>query len=433
MAFRVYHHADPNAHPARPGHSERPHRVAAVLDGLATVSRNFPRGMIEFKAAPVAPVEAALLLHDAGYIEELARPFGPHEEFRRLDTSGRTIQAADSFEAALGAVGAACEAVDDAAAGKIYGALIACRPAGHQALRAKAQDGCILGTAALAAKHARKAHGMRVAVLDFDAHFGSGTVSLLGDDPDIFYGSTYQETDRSNASDTARSLSIPLPSRSRSGSFDMREAWAKITQRVREFAPDLIVVSAGFDAHEKDCSSSLRWIQDDYRILGYNIETLARDVCGGRVIHVLEGGDDLEVLRYSSVAYLQAFYRAPLPDNGMAADAYTEPQFSVGNASPYLESSFKAGHLYSGGLSAFSVVGVGGRLWICRNGSNAMIYTVPDALRRRSWRHLDDIAERVTGQFFVEIRDIIELEARARRVSNRPRRRGRFLHEIRGS
>lgn len=419
MSLRVYHHADPFMHRALPGSSDRPHRIAALLDGFITVERGVtPSESIEFKVAPTAPLETALLLHDESYIEALARPFGEGEHFRRLGTLGTAIQAPDSLEAALGAVGAACEAVDAIVAGEVASALLACRPAGNRARRGEAKDGCLLGTAAFAAKHAKEKHGMRVAILDFDAKFGRGTVDLIGGHPDILYASTHEDEGPLSRDDDAQLMCLPLAATPAGieGSINMREAWFQITRRVREFAPDLIVVSAGFGAHEKDRSSKLKWKQDDYRHLGSTIEWLARDLCGCPVMHVLEGGDDLEVLRHAGLSYFRDFFWGR-NSNGRSAHAHAKPQWiePEQKASPYLVGDLELGRLYSGGFARYGVGKAGGRLWIRDNCKDAFIYTVPDALKKRHWRDLDEMIEPLSGQGFIEIRDIIEFEARLRK------------------
>jgi acetoin utilization deacetylase AcuC-like enzyme len=424
MPFRVYHHADPFTHRALPGAADRPHRIAALLDGLAAVDRLTKCDAIEFKVAPTAPLETALLMHNEAYIETLARPFEEGEHFRRLGAVGTTIQASDSFEAALGAVGAACEAVDAIVAGELESALVACRPAGNRARRVDARDGCLLGTAALAAKHAQEKHGMRVAILDFDARFGRGTVDLIGGNPDIFYASTHEDEGPMSREDDAQLMCLPLAATPAGieGSINMREAWSKITSRLVEFKPDLIVVSAGFGAHEKDCSSKLKWKQDDYRHLGSTIDWLARDLCGCPSIHVLEGGDDLEVLRYTGLSYFGAFfggkYSTSRTPGSHALPQWIKPEGQA--ATPYLVGDLKVTHRYSGGFARYGVVKAGGRLWIrdgCTDamGSSALIHTIPDFLKKRHWRDIDELIERLSGQGVIEIRDIIEFEAQLRK------------------
>lgn len=406
MPFRVYHHADVYAHPVRPGHPERPHRVAAMLQGLAALEHE----AIEFKLAPLAPLEAALLLHDESYIEELARPFEPGERFRKLDRE--TIQAPDSLDSALGTVGALFEAVDDTVAGKIEGSLAVCRPAGHHACRSNAMGFCMIGPAALAAKHAELAHGKRVAVLDFDVHHGNGTEDLLWHEEGIFFASTHQGTawPGSGRADTVgrhgQIMNRPLPSFS-SGKA-MREAWSEIFDRVRQFAPDLIVVSAGFDAHVRDPLENLRWTRAEYEWLGQQIHALAGEICAGRVVHLLEGGYDLWALQNDAPAYFRPFIDAARP---RAADAHALPQLigpsQGGNPTPYLIGNHPIVARSSG---KYAVVKAAQRLWLQNQETGNLIYTPPNFVKKNSQKPLVEMAERVEAQGFLDIEDIIEFE-----------------------
>lgn len=413
MAFRVYHHADLYAHPVKPGHPERPHRVAAMLQGLAALEH----GSIEFKVAPVAPLEAALLLHDERYIDELARPFEPGERFRQADGVGETLQAPDSLDAALGAVGALCEAVDETVDGRIEGSLTVCRPAGHHACRSKAMGFCLLGGAALAAKYAQVNHGMRVAVLDFDVHHGNGTENLLWDEKEIFFASTHegdawpQTGAVSDVGAHGHFMNRPLPSRS--GKDAMQAAWTEIFEGVRRFAPDLIVVSAGFDAHIRDPLAGLRWGHAEYRWLGGQIALLAREVCGGRVVHVAEGGYDLQVLRHDAVSYFRSFFTgaAPRAEGTHAVPQLIDPS-QGGNPSPYLVGNHP---LAKGETGKYAVVKAAQRMWIQNQVTGAMLYTVPDFVKLHSRQPLVEITERANDDGFLDIDEIVGLEGLAPR------------------
>jgi hypothetical protein len=265
---------------------------------------------------------------------------------------------------------------------------------------------------------------MRVAILDFDARFGRGTVDLIGGNPGIFYASTHEEEGPMSRGETVRTMCRPLSATPAGieGSIAMREAWEEIIKRVAEFKPELIVVSAGFGAHEKDCSSKLKWKQDDYRWLGNLIDMLAHQICQCRVVHVLEGGDDLEVLRYTGLSYFDAFfggkYSTSRTPGSHALPQWIKPEGQA--ATPYLVGNLKVTHRYSGGFARYGVVKAGGRLWIrdgCTDamGSSALIHTIPDFLKKRHWRDVDELIERLSGQGVIEIRDIIEFEAQLRK------------------
>ena len=413
MPFRVYHHADVYAHPVKPGHPERPHRVAALLQGLAALQHD----AIEFKLAPQAPLEAALTLHGERYIEELARPFEPGERFRMADAVGETIQSPGSLDAALGTVGALFEAIDDTVVGKIEGSVAVCRPAGHHACRDTAMGFCLIGPAALAAKYAQTQHGMRVAVLDFDVHHGNGTENLLWDEEEIFFASTHEESawPRTGAvSDVGahgQIMNRPLPTGSKGDA--MQAAWEEIFDGVRRFAPDLIVVSAGFDAHIRDPLAGLRWGPAEYRWLGGQIALLAREVCGGRVVHVAEGGYDLQVLRHDAVSYFRSFFTgvSPRPEGAHAVPQIIDPARG-GNPSPYLVGNHP---MAKGASGKFAVVKAAQRIWIQNQVTGAMLYTVPDFVKLHSREPLEQIAQISNELGFLDIEDIIEMEAQSPR------------------
>ena len=255
----------------------------------------------ETQAATTVGLEA---LHDAAYIAALAEPVGP--EGREID--GDTHLSPGSFEAALHSVGGALLGVDCLLGGHADTAFVATRPPGHHALADRAMGFCLFGNAALAA-HAAGSCGARVAVLDFDVHHGNGTQALLWDAPNTFFASTHQlsawpgtgRRDEVGAHGTI--LNRPL--KSGAGSRRMREAWTEILDAARTFAPDIVIVSAGFDAHQHDPLGGFSWADSDYHFLGNAIREMAQTSAQGRVLSLLEGGYDLGVLRRCGRAYLE--------------------------------------------------------------------------------------------------------------------------------
>jgi acetoin utilization deacetylase AcuC-like enzyme len=202
-------------------------------------------------------------------------------------------------------VGGAVAAVDAVLEGEVQTAFVAMRPPGHHAEQARPMGFCIFGNVAIAAKHALDHHGLdRVAVLDFDVHHGNGSQALLQDDARALFVSSHQMPlwpGTGAASETGpHGTVVNLPLDPGSGGAEMREAWSDALERVRDHGPELILVSAGFDAYRADPLANLMWVEDDYRWITAEICDLADRVCDGRVVSALEGGYDLDALGASA-------------------------------------------------------------------------------------------------------------------------------------
>ena len=292
MVTLVFSHDDCLGHVTPDGHPERVERLLAVERGLAELA-------VERREAPMADDADVLLCHPARYLARV-RAAVPDTGFVQMD--GDTYLSPGSLDAALRAVGGVCAGVDAVIAGEACNAFVACRPPGHHAERETAMGFCLFGTAAIAAKRALEVHGLaRVAVVDFDVHHGNGTQDLLWDEARCLFISSHQmplypgsgATDETGAH--GQILNIPLAAGS--GGAQMRALYeAQVFPRLIEFAPELILVSAGFDAHRDDPLGGLRWTADDFAWLTARICDVAEASAKGRLVSTLEGGYDLDAL-----------------------------------------------------------------------------------------------------------------------------------------
>jgi acetoin utilization deacetylase AcuC-like enzyme len=213
-----------------------------------------------------------------------------------------------SYDAAMRAVGGACAAVDAVLADEAKTAFVVARPPGHHAEREAPMGFCIFGTVAIAARHALDVHGVsRVAVLDFDVHHGNGTQALLWDEARVRFVSSQQMPlwPGTGARDErgAHGQITNLPLDPGSDGTAMWAAWSPVLADLKAWRPELVLVSAGFDAHVDDPLASLTWVETDYTRLTGGICDLAQECCGGRVVSVLEGGYDLPALEASVAAH----------------------------------------------------------------------------------------------------------------------------------
>ncbi|SCY31324.1 histone deacetylase family protein [Paracoccus tibetensis] len=298
----LYSHDSAAGHATPEGHAEQVARYGAVMAGLEGLA-------LDRRAAPLGADADVLRCHPARYLEALR---AGESGSRMLDPD--TFQGPGSLEAALRAVGGACAAVDAVLAGEAEAAFVAMRPPGHHAERETAMGFCLLGTAAIAAKRALEHHGLgRVAVLDFDVHHGNGTQDLLWDEGRAFFASSHQMPlypGTGAASETGahgQVMNVPLPPGS-DGALALRE-WEAVLERAAAHRPQLVIVSAGFDAHAADPLAQLDWDEDDFAALTRMIRDMARDA-GAPVVSVLEGGYDLPALGRSVRAHVTTLMEA---------------------------------------------------------------------------------------------------------------------------
>ena len=300
MTVALFTHAACLAHEPGPGHPESRDRLVAVQTALAESEfANLAR-----LEAPPATTAALTSVHSRSYVEAI---------FAAVIEPGRTItldpdthMSAGSLEAALRAAGGAIAAVDHVLGQRARTAFVATRPPGHHAEMDKAMGFCLFNSVAIAAHHARAAHGLRrIAVVDFDAHHGNGTQAMFWNDPDLFYGSVHQMPcypgtgAASERGAYGNIVNYPLPPGAGSGEY--RAALTAVLDALQAFSPDLVLASAGFDAHVNDPLAAIELETEDFAW------TAARllEAGHGRLVSVLEGGYHLDALAESVAAYLR--------------------------------------------------------------------------------------------------------------------------------
>jgi acetoin utilization deacetylase AcuC-like enzyme len=307
MATALITHADCLGHVTPEGHPERVARLEHILHALEGLD-------LQRVTAPMAAEDDILRCHPAGYLDGLRRA-RPEEGWAQID--GDTFLSPGSLDAAFRAAGAVLRGVDMVLAGEVQNAFAAVRPPGHHAETETAMGFCLFGNAALAAKHALDHHGLsRVAVVDFDVHHGNGTQDLLWDEPRALFITSQQmplwpgsgRPDEDGAH--GQILNMPLPPGS--GGAEMKTAYeTQAFPRLRAFKPELIIISAGFDAHQDDPLASLNWSTADFAWITRELCALAAERCGGRIVSTLEGGYDLNALSRASRAHVEELMKAP--------------------------------------------------------------------------------------------------------------------------
>ncbi|MFC5385247.1 histone deacetylase family protein [Aquamicrobium segne] len=303
MVTRLYSHPACLEHLTPAGHPERPDRLRAIERAL--LDEEFDA--LDRVLAPMAEEEALLYAHPQNHIDSV-RAAVPADGIHHFD--GDTVLSPKSWEAALTAVGAANAAVDDVFSGVASNVFVATRPPGHHAEKTRAMGFCLFNTVAIAARHAQKKHGAeRVAIVDWDVHHGNGTQDIFWDDPSVLYCSTHQlplfpDSGRRNETGAFGNI-VNVPLAPNTGSEAFREAFGtRILPRLDDFAPDLILISAGFDAHHRDPLADINLTEDDFDwATGYLLETATR-ACNNRLVSVLEGGYDLQGLAFSTAAHI---------------------------------------------------------------------------------------------------------------------------------
>ena len=309
MSVLLLTHRDCLGHEMGEGHPESPDRLRAVLQALdaeefAELIRDTP---------DEATVEQLMRVHPAEYVAAILRVQPPPGEYAALDAD--TIMCAGSARAALLAAGAAVRAVDEVCQGQVRRAFCATRPPGHHAERHRPMGFCLFANAVIAARHAQAAHGLaRVAICDFDVHHGNGSQDCTQDDPSILFASSHQMplypgTGAASETGLGNIHNAPLPPGASGAEF--RQAWVeRLLPAIEAFAPGLIVISAGFDAHIRDPLAQLRLTEADFNWITMELCALADRVCEGRVVSLLEGGYDLQALALSTAAHVRALLRS---------------------------------------------------------------------------------------------------------------------------
>jgi len=309
MTTLLISHSDCLDHDTSPRHPESADRLRAVM---AALEADAFRGL-EREDAPVATDEQLLRAHPAEilrYIATASEQAG--DGYARIDAD--TIVSRGSELAARRAAGAVCRAVEAVALGEARNAFCAVRPPGHHAESVRPMGFCLYNNVAIGALEARALHGMaRVAVVDFDVHHGNGTQELFAADPDLFYASCHQSplypgTGKASETGVGNILNVPLAEGS-GGAALLRAISDRIIPALEEFQPDLLMISAGFDAHENDPLAGLNVATEDFESATDLLCAAAERLCGGRVVSTLEGGYNLQDLAASAAGHVRSLMR----------------------------------------------------------------------------------------------------------------------------
>ena len=302
MTVILYSHDSARQHVTPEGHPEQVARFDAVMAALEGLP-------LDRREAPLAEEAEILRCHPASYLQAL-KDAVPGAGTQQIDPD--THLSPGSLEPAMRAVGGACAAVDAVLAGEARAAFVAMRPPGHHAEAATSMGFCLFGTVAIAAKRALDHHGLeRVAVLDFDVHHGNGTQALLWDEARVLFVSSQQSPlwpgtgAASERGAHGQVVNLPLPPGS-DGAL-ARAEWRGALERIRDLSPQLVLISAGFDAHRDDPLAQLEWDDDDYRDLTRDILAASG---GAPVVSCLEGGYDLAALGRSVRAHVDVLLEA---------------------------------------------------------------------------------------------------------------------------
>ncbi|RCS23393.1 histone deacetylase family protein [Phyllobacterium salinisoli] len=314
MVTRLYWHPIYLEHLTPPGHPERPDRLRA-LHGALEGDEFYTLDRVE---APMGGEQTIHYVHPESFAERIRaeipeeideddREKGRPQPLARVDSD--TVVSPKSWEAALTAIGAANAAVDAVFTGQADNVFVASRPPGHHAERDRAMGFCLFNNAAIAARHAQRKHGAeRVAIVDWDVHHGNGTQDIFQADPTVLYCSTHQMplfpgTGAKDETGVGNIVNAPLSANT--GSREFREAFtSRVLPALDEFRPDLIIISAGFDAHHRDPLAEINLDEGDFDWATGKLMDRAERFSGNRLVSILEGGYDLQGLSGSAAAHI---------------------------------------------------------------------------------------------------------------------------------
>lgn len=310
MTTLIFTHPDFRLHDTGMGHPECPARIDTVWDVLG--SGDFRQ--LEQREAPEATVEQLAAVHKRPYVDAVLDAVPSHG---RVHLDADTVLSSTSRSAILRASGAVCAAVDAVLGDEgIDNVFCAVRPCGHHAEPARAMGFCVFNNIAVGAEHARRKHGVKkVAIVDFDVHHGNGTQAMVEDEPDLFFASTHEwpfypgtgaREERGNHDNV---VNVPLAAFTGSGEF-RRGMKDFVLPAVEAFAPDLLMISAGFDAHRRDPLAHINLEAEDFAWATRELMAVARRHCGGKIVSVLEGGYSMDGLAESLAAHVRELMAA---------------------------------------------------------------------------------------------------------------------------
>ncbi|TNE39011.1 MAG: histone deacetylase family protein [Alphaproteobacteria bacterium] len=304
MTTAFYTHPDCLKHVTQPGHPERVDRLVTLMEGFA--AEEF--AALQRCEPDLIALEKITRVHPEAYVSGIRdAAAGASQGFVRLDEDTAVVEG--SWNAALRAAGALVDAVDKVMANGATNAFCAVRPPGHHAETARAMGFCLFNNVAIGAAHALDIHGLeRVAIVDFDVHHGNGTQEIFQNDPRVFFASSHQMPlypGSGSADETGVGNIHNLPLAPEAPAEAFRAAWKGLLPELEAFAPQLIMISAGFDAHKADPLSNQNLTEADFVWITEELVKIAARSCANRVVSTLEGGYDLDALRASALAHVK--------------------------------------------------------------------------------------------------------------------------------
>ncbi|HRE48751.1 MAG TPA: histone deacetylase [Aggregatilineales bacterium] len=311
-----------------PGHPECAERLQAIRARIAEHGRDTQ--MKAFSPEPISDAQI-LTVHTEDYLETVLK-WGVTRGGIMLGSD--TYLLPHSLELARLSAGAALRGVDAILSGEAHNGYAAARPPGHHAVPDMAMGFCLLANISLAARHAQAVYGLkRVLIVDYDVHHGNGTQAIFYDDPSVLFLSTHQSpwypgtggiNETGEGAGAGQTINIPLPAGV--GDQGFRMIYEEIVWgAARRFQPELILVSAGFDAHWRDPLGGLKLTVNGYAHLSRELIRMADELCGGRILFVQEGGYNLEALSFCALAVVEALLGLPLGVDPLGAEAKNDP------------------------------------------------------------------------------------------------------------
>jgi acetoin utilization deacetylase AcuC-like enzyme len=308
MKTLYYSHADFLLHETGAGHPECADRLRSIEKALAAPEFS----SLLRQSPPLCTDQQIRLVHPQSYIDGIIEAI-PKQGEHYLDND--TVLSPGSMSAAFRAVGAVCDAVDKVLTGVADNAFCGVRPPGHHAEPSRAMGFCLFNNVAIAANYARQHHHLeRIAIVDFDVHHGNGTQKTFYNQPNVLYASSHEMPNypgTGHPAETGVGNIINVPLAAGDSGIEFRQKYnSVILPAVKSFKPDLLLISAGFDAHRDDPLSSIRLVEDDFKWITQELLSIAGHCCRGRMISVLEGGYNLRALAASVAIHVKTLMSA---------------------------------------------------------------------------------------------------------------------------